>query len=722
MDGQLNPTTLRASAEPAEDLAAVASPIGGMPAEAPLDMPTQDLQHAPEPFAELDQSRWLTWVARCISIGGTLGIASYGITEMFGIVGAGNMTVLQGVMIFFFAITLCWIAFACASAVAGFLLPAAKPEEADLGSSITALVMPVYNEDPIRTTAALQAMAEALNVAGVAGNFEIVIISDSTNVDAWIAESLAVDRLRRALAGIMRVRYRRRWHNTGRKVGNVDDFVRRWGGHYDYMLVLDADSLMSPETLIALARRMQADPQLGILQTVPALIGQRSLFARLQQFASRVYGNVIARGVSAWSGDDGNYWGHNAIIRVAAFASTCGLPQLKGRKPFGGHVMSHDFVEAALMRRAGWRVRMASDLDGSWEEGPPSLVDVAIRDRRWAQGNLQHLKIIGAAGLAGTSRLHLAIGIMSYLSSPLWLFLILVGFALTLQASLIRPEYFSTTFQLFPNWPVFDSERMIKLFVFSMTVLLIPKALGMLRTFVSSKTRKGCGGVLGILVSAVIELLLSALYAPVMMLIQTQHVFDILRGSDSDWGSQRRDSDNTSWREAWHHHWKHTLIGIATGIVAYLLSPELLAWLIPAVLGLVLSVPLSKASGSVRIGQALRRLAIFRTPEEKSIPALLQRRNDLINSATALQGDALHYLARHPEARVAQISGNMPRPGDARGHPNAFRLTAEHKLNEAETLHEVLRWLTGPERIEVAADQRLLTKLAALPDPKDQAH
>lgn len=725
MDGQLNlmvrPALVEATHAPAT-LPDAAPSDGGMPPEAPLDMPTQDLRHNPWPMAERTQSRWLTWPARILSVGGTVAITGYGLREMFAIVGAGNMTSLQAVMIFFFAITLCWIAFACASAITGFFLPAAKAAEAELGTSLTALVMPVYNEDPVRTTAALQSMAEALHAAGAARNFEIAIISDSTHADAWIAESLAVDRLRGALDGVMHVRYRRRWHNIGRKVGNVDDFVRRWGGHYDYMLVLDADSLMSAQTLIALARRMQADPQLGLLQTVPALIGQRSLFARLQQFASRVYGNVIARGVAAWSGDDGNYWGHNAIIRVRAFASTCGLPQLQGRKPFGGHVLSHDFVEAALMRRAGWRVRMASDLDGSWEEGPPSLVDVAVRDRRWAQGNLQHLKIIRTAGLSGVSRMHLAIGIMSYLSSPLWLCLILVGFALTLQATLIRPEYFSSQFQLFPNWPRFDAERMILLFLFSMIVLLIPKALGMLRTFMSSPMRKGCGGFIGIPVSASIELLLSALYAPVMMLIQTQHVYEILRGKDSDWGSQRRDADVTSWREAWHYHWKHTLVGIVTAVVAYLLSPELLAWLAPAVLGLMLAVPLSKASGSVMIGQLLRRLALFRTPEEKQPPSVLERRNELIAAATTLDGDPLLHLARDAQARAAHSKGNLPRPADNRGHPNAFRLTAQHKLEEAENLQEALRWLTGPERIEVAADRRLLQTLAALPDQEPQPH
>lgn len=716
MDGQLNPQLNPMTRPTPVDAAGQYAAGGGMLPEAPLGMPVQDLRRHSAASAERAQSHWTTWCARLISISGALAITSYGVSEMFGIVGAGNMTVLQGVMIFFFALTLGWIAFACASAIAGFLLPEARATEAPLASSLTALVMPVYNEDPIRTTAALQAMAEALIRLGVAQNFELVVISDSTHVDAWIAESLSVDALRRALAGGMPVRYRRRWHNSGRKVGNIDDFVRRWGGHYQYMIVLDADSLMSPATLVALARRMQADARLGILQTLPSLIGQRSLFARLQQFASRVYGPVIAQGVAAWSGDDGNYWGHNAIIRVAAFASACGLPQLQGRKPFGGHVLSHDFVEAALMRRAGWKVRMAADLGGSWEEGPPSLVDVAIRDRRWAQGNLQHLKIIGAAGLSGTSRLHLGIGIMSYLSSPLWLLLILVGFALALQATLIRPEYFSTTFQLFPNWPVFDSERMIALFLFSMVVLLTPKTLGLLRTFFSSPTRKGCGGIIGIAVSVVVELLLSALYAPLMMLIQTQHVFDILRGRDSDWGSQRRHAAATSWREAWRHHWEHMLIGIVTGIVAYLLSPQLLAWLIPTLLGLVLAVPLSKASGSVAFGQLLRRVALFRTPEEKTIPELMRRRDELILNTAVLEGDALRYLARHPEARAAHLTGNLPRPADARGHPSALRLTASHKIDDARTLQEALHWLSGLERIEVAADARLLEKLAALPD------
>jgi membrane glycosyltransferase len=688
---------------------------GGMPFERPLEMPVQDLSRAPT-HEPLDSPEARVVAARVLSVGGMLAIAIYGVMEMLGIVSTSDMTLLQGVMLVFFAMTLAWIAFAASSSIAGLLIPPSKFASAPLGDSRTALLMPIYNEDPTRTTAALQAMAEALAKADAAQFFEIVIISDSTQVDAWIGESLAVDRLRRELRDVMPVWYRRRWHNTGRKAGNVEEFVKRWGGRYEYMIVLDADSLMSAETLIELVRRMQGDPKLGILQTVPMLVGSASLFSRLQQFAGRVYGALIARGVSAWSGNEGNYWGHNAIIRVVAFAQACGLPQLPGRKPFGGHVLSHDFVEAAFIRRAGWKVRMATDLEGSWEESPPSLVDIAIRDRRWAQGNLQHSKIVGANGLALTNRAHFLIGILSYLSSPLWLMLLLVGFALTLQASLIRPEYFSSEFQLFPNWPVFDAPRMTKLFIFTMIVLFTPKVLGLLRAILVSRVRKGCGGVLGLTASTILETIISALYAPIMMLVQTQHVISILTGRDSGWASQRRHASMTAWREAWSVHWPHLAMGVIIGVIAYLLSPTLVAWLSPTLAGLLLAVPLSKISGSTRFGQILARMALLRTPEERSIPALMQRRDELVRLAIPPPGEGLRFIVRNRQALLAHIAGNLPRPNETRGHPDPHRLTAEQKVMDAKFLHEAFSWLGPAERIHVAGDPRLLERLAELPD------
>ena len=708
MDGHLNPPS-----HPGGDTAKSLSPFGAMPVEAPLAMPVQDRHRAPA--AEPLDTRPVTWLARLIAAVATLGLFGYGLNEMIATVGFSNMTSLQAAMMVFFAITLLWIAFSAGSALCGLLTPRMRFATVPADGSRTALVMPVYNEDPLRTTAALQAMAEALGAIDAAKHFEIVIISDSTNADAWIAETIAAERLRSALKQVMPVRYRRRWHNIGRKVGNVEDFVKHWGGHYDYMIVLDADSLMSPDTLLALVERMQADAKLGILQTVPALIGQVSFFARLQQFASRLYGGVIARGMAGWSGNEGNYWGHNAIIRVRAFAAACGLPQLPGRKPFGGFVLSHDFIEAAYIRRAGWKVQMAADLQGSWEEGPPSLTDIAVRDRRWAQGNLQHLKLIGSSGLKWTNRLHLGVGIMSYLASPLWLMLILIGFALTLQATLIRPEYFSRSFQLFPDWPVFDAHRMMMLFLFSMIVLLTPKMIGLLRGWLFPSIRRKCGGFLGVPISAVVELAVSALYAPVMMLIQTEHVFSILTGRDSEWIAQRRQAEVMSWRESAHFHWKHTLIGIVLGVIAYLLSPTLLAWLSPTVAGLVLAIPLSKASGSVGLGQWFSRLGLFRIPEEHETPAVLRRRDEIMHAAEPMPTEGLRYLARHPVERAAHIANNQRRPNEMRGHPNAHRLTAAAKVMQAQSLREALGWLSAPERIEVAADRELLEHLGQLP-------
>jgi membrane glycosyltransferase len=691
---------------------------GGMPPTAPLEMPPQDLRYKPARVAR-HASGVVVLYARFILVAVTVGVTTYGVYQMLQVVRFASMTALQGMMIFFFAVSLGWIAFAAGSVLAGASKRRDPKPDADSPPSLTALVMPIYNEDPLRTTAALQAMAEALEQIDAHRLFEIVILSDSTNADAWIRESLRVDRLRLALVDIMPVWYRRRWQNIARKSGNLEDFVTRWGGRYDHMIVLDADSLIDAPTLRQLVLAMQTDPELGILQTAPQLIGATTFFGRLQQFAACVYGPVITRGLAAWSGDSGNYWGHNAIIRMRAFAENCGLPKLEGRKPFGGFVLSHDFVEAALMRRRGWKVRMATDCGGSWEESPPSLIDVAIRDRRWAQGNLQHMKIIGTAGLSFASRMHLGVGIMSYLSSPLWLLMLGIGFALAIQSHLIRPEYFSHDFQLFPTWPRFDGELMMALFWFSMMVLLIPKMLGLIRALLSRRIRRGGGGVIGIGASFLLEVVLSALYAPVLMLIQCRHVFEVFMGRDSGWKPQRRDGGGTTWSDAWHYHQRHMFLSCATAVIVWFLSPPLLAWLSPALLGLFLSVPLSRASGSQSLARVLSRLALLRTPEEAEMPPLVVRRQELVQQAAALPQDGLRHLARQRESRMAHINGNLARPADPRGQPDPHAFTAEQKLKDARSLDEALQWLTAIERVEVAADARLLNQLALLPDAAD---
>lgn len=696
------------------------TPIGvdapGMPPAQPLATPIQSLRQVPQAQA-CPAVPLRVLFARIVAFGGAVAMAGFGAWEMNGVVSTGGATVLGGILTALFTVTFTWIAFAASSAVAGLLFSPrrhAKEGAAAPLASRTALVMPVYHEDPANAAAALEVMARGLAQEGQAHGFEIVILSDSTSAAAWVAETVTVERLRAALKDVMPVWYRRRWKNVAKKAGNVRDFIERWGGRYDHLVILDADSVMAPKTLVALAAAMERDAGLGILQTVPILAGGRTLYQRLQQFAGRVYGPVVARGLAAWQGGEGNYWGHNAIIRTRAFAACCGLPDLPGKQPLGGPILSHDFVEAALMRRAGWRVEMATDLGGSWEESPPSLIDSAVRDRRWAQGNLQHIKVIAARGLTWPSRVHLAIGIMSYCASPIWLLLIAFGFGLTLQAQLVRPEYFPDTFQLFPSWPLFDSERMVRLFVVTMGVLFLPKAIGLVQALFSPELRRGAGGGIRLVLSALAEIAMSTLYAPIMMVVHSRQVCEILAGRDSGWAPQRRADGVTGWGEAWMRHRWHMVVGVVTAFAAWLLSPMAVAWLSPTLAGLFLAVPLSRLSGSASFGTRLRRLGLLSTPEEATPPPILREHARALEAWPRPPRDGIAALAADPSVRDAHYRWASPAQRH-RGSPHAAYLTAFHKISEAETVEEALLWLDLGECVHVAGHKPLIDKILTLP-------
>src|SRR5271166_4083873 len=322
--------------------------------------------------------------------------------------------------LFVFVITFSWVTLSLTASIVGFVWLLARRGRSAPPPRLrerTAVVMPIYNEAPSRVFGAMQAIIEDVERTGQVQSFDFFLLSDTTHANIWIAEERAFVAMRARLPHA-RFYYRRRRKNLSRKAGNIADFVTHWGGHYPHMVVLDADSLMTGEAIVALAAAMEADPDAGIIQSLPLIINRNTMFARLQQFAARIAGPVVGAGLNAWVGRDGNYWGHNAIIRTRAFADHCGLPDLPGKPPFGGHILSHDFVEAGLIRRAGY---MLPDLAGSYEESPPSLIDLAARDRRWCQGNLQHARIIGAKGFTLATRQHLAHGIMGYLVSPLWM-------------------------------------------------------------------------------------------------------------------------------------------------------------------------------------------------------------------------------------------------------------------------------------------------------------
>lgn len=689
------------------------APEGPTPGPAPLAMPVQDLRRAPDRPRDRTAPRVI--LARLITLVGTLALTAYGAHQMILVFGNETSTPLQLLLLVLFTLTFGWVAFSACQAAAALIAPQPRADDRD-GAPLTgrtAIIMPVYNENPAATTARLFVMADGLSKAGQAGAFEIFILSDTTDPAVWLRETTAFAWLREALGGRMRVWYRRRPRNIGRKAGNVADFVTRWGGRYDHMLVLDADSLMAPDTILRLCRRMEAAPRLGILQTVPVPIGGRTLFARLQQFAGRLYGPIVSRAVAAWQGLDGNYWGHNALIRVSAFAEACGLPDLPGRRPFGGHVLSHDFVEAALIRRAGWHVRMDPDLDGSWEGAPPSLSDFATRDRRWAQGNLQHCRVIGARGLTLSNRLHFLIGIASYLASPLWLALLVTGAALTGQSLIYERTYFNDGPQLFPNWPVFDAERMIFLLALALILLLLPKLAGLARALILPKVRRQNGGAARITCGALAELVLSALFAPVLMLIQVRQLLEILSGRDSGWGAQRRDGERMSWREALARHGWQSALGLVPAGALLWLAPGQIVWLAPVLAGWALAPILSRASGDDRLGVLGHVLGLPDTLEQPPIAHEAEALRRHLDQVTTV---GMHDLVRDPAACRAHLAALAAHEAGAGAEVDdetarLAAITARAKIEAAADADEAIRWLNRDEVVAILSSADLLALL-----------
>lgn len=702
------PATEQGSAESAEVVPSRARcRFSPTPPEAPLAMPVQDFRAAPPP------GPWAAWpglrtiAARLLAFGGGAAIAATGAAQMLMVFGE-NITFLQIVLLVLFVITFGWVGFFFCSMLAGLLAPPLRTPEGPNEARI-AIVMPVYHEAPAATTGLLAALARDLYREGLGERSEIFILSDSRQPDAVAAEMAAVSQLR-DLSPVP-VWYRRRVRNDGRKAGNVAEFIRRWGGRYDQLVVLDADSTMGAKTISALSARMNGDDRIGLIQTMPMLVGGQSIFARLTQFAGRVYGPAIARGVAAWSGDSGNFWGHNAIIRVRAFAECCGLPVLPGRAPFGGTILSHDFVEAALLRRAGWKVRLDHDLRESYEGGPPTLLDMAVRERRWAQGNLQHLRIIGARGFTWISRAHFVIGVLGFIMSPIWLTMILVGLTLSANVLLSRPDYFPQTYQLFPEWPVFDPVRMLWLFIAAMGFLLVPKLIAILRAWLRPLARNS-GGSLRILGSALFEIVLSALIAPVQMLIQTRQIYDILRGRDSGWEAQVRAGQTPPWGVVLRQHALHVFLGLGTLVVLAFLSPQQLIWLSPILAGLILAPFTSRWSASPVFGRWARRQGLLVTPEERQPPELLSSATGYAHRIAQVPGDAVFA---GDAAAMARHRALMPVHGE---RPVAARLdaiAAAAKIAQAASRAEALSFLSPAETIALLEEREVIEAWARLP-------
>jgi len=608
------------------------APAADLPDEAPLAMPTQSLELAtPRPGGRANRS-WTGWRAGILILATAVatGLAVYALYDVLQLDTFGP---LDFVVLAVFAPLFAWTAFSFASALAG--LWAARFDRDTLGldaaatslSSRTAILSPIYNEAPDVLAARLQAMWRSLDAAGATGAFDFFILSDTTDEAIRRAEYDRFCTLRRRLPAKARVFYRHRPRNTDRKAGNIADWVKRFGAAYDFMVILDADSLMEGDTMVRLAGVMERNDRVGLIQTTPVVINRHSLFARTEQFASRLYGPILARGLAWWSGDQGNYWGHNAIIRVEAFAAQAGLPHLVGRGPLGGHILSHDFVEGALLRRAGWGVRLAPGLRGSYEESPPTLADAITRDRRWCQGNLQHMNVLGARGLAPLSRFHLLRGVASYLTAPLWLALLVTSALLAL-----KPEWGVADGVLADRYSVSPGHGQITIvavFAVSMAFLLAPKVIAFLAMLTSPTERRLFGGPWKALASMLTEIVLSALLAPVLMLNQVWALISIFAGRDSGWTPQHREEGALSLETAANQHLGDTAVGLILAVSAIQVSVQTFLWMLPVVMGMVFCIPLAALSSRRDLGEWALRAGILATPEEVEPPPVVRTFNAL---------------------------------------------------------------------------------------------
>jgi membrane glycosyltransferase len=487
---------------------------------------------------------------------------------------------------------------------------------ADIVGVSTAIVFPTYNENVTRVYEGLRATYESLQKTGELEHFDFFILSDSTDPDKWVEEERCWFDLIRELDALGKIYYRRRLNNEGRKSGNVRDFLNSWGRRYRYFMVCDADSVMRGETLVNLVKMMETQPTVGMIQTVPALVNAETLFGRIQQFSNRLYAPIFITGLNFWTLDMGNYWGHNALIRVEPFMQYCDLPKLPGHKPFGGQILSHDFVEAALLVRENWAIWYAYDLEGSYEEAPQGMIENAQRDRRWCQGNLQHGLVVFFRGLRGVSRLHLLFGIFGYLASPLWL-----AFLITFVWILWYQKYTGlsviTMHALFVN--LSGTAHALLIFTICMVVLMLPKFLALVDLARDAERCRAFGGFPRATASAVVETVFSTLHAPLQMLWHTRFVITNLLGISVGWKTQKR-AGSTTWGYAFRRHWGHMLIGAIWGGFLWALKPSLFWWFMPLFTGMFFSVPLSVFTSRAILGARARQYGLFLTPEETQPP------------------------------------------------------------------------------------------------------
>ncbi len=625
-------------------------------------------------------------------VGLVLVTAGAGTWMMARIVAGSGLTLLEGLILALFVPTFAWIVVPFWTAVAGFLLKALGRDTLSLrprygadpgvaapraSNSATALVVPIYNEDPRSVEARLSAMARSLEAEGAAPGFHVHILSDTNRPEVARAEEAAWARLQGSHPGLV-FYYRRRGENSGRKAGNIAEFCERCGEDYTFMVVLDADSVMSASTLMRLVARMEANPRVALIQTVPLPARQETLLGRFIQFAAWVYSPLLATGQAFWFGDAANYWGHNAIMRVDAFRTHARLPVLPGRPPWGGEILSHDFVEAGLLRRAGWEVLLDAEATESFEELPGNLVDYARRDRRWSQGSLQHLRLVGWPGLHPLSRLHFLLGAMGYLSSFLWLLILLAGTVYVFLPDAGRRGW-SVDLPLPPD--------LVSLLAVTAGILFLPKILGLLLALARPEPFRGRTRLL---LSALAETVFSVLLAPVMMVFHSRFVLEIVLGRDAGWDAQTRGGRVLPWIVAFRRGASPALMGIAWAGVTLLVSPGFLLWMSPIFAGLVAAPLLIRWTSDPALGKSLRRRGLLLAPCETAPAPVLTAVDDLLRGPGGVTPGP-----RTPRSVLGDLNrANGVLASPIRPAASADQLTGERMFNAERGLFELRRGRT----------------------------
>ena len=625
-------------------------------------------------------------------------------------------TLLEIGMLVLFAILYAWIAVGFWTAVFGFVIRLMggdrhsilkRHTEAELLETPlakTAVLLPIYHEPVHWTLSGLKSVYRDIERTGQIEHFEFYILSDSRNPDVWLEEQVAWNSLAKELGAEGHMFYRRRPVNLNYKSGNVADFLRRWGKRCKYMVVLDADSLMTGSTIVRMVRLMEREPGVGILQTNPNIINGQSLFARIQQFANRFYSTLFANGLAAIQMGDAAFWGHNAILRIEPFMKHCGLRKLPGIGIFGGPIMSHDFVEAAYMGRAGYEVWLEPGLGGSYEESPPTLADELARDSRWAKGNLQHLWILlREPGLRFAHRMAFLNGIMAYVASPLWLgFLILTTIAAA-DMTLSPIEYFPDGRQgLFPLWPEWRPEWALGLALSTLALLFLPKFLAILDAVIHRFTNE-FGGLFRLFCSVMLEIVISVLLAPVRMWAHSRYVASALLNVSLQWAGQNR-TEETGWKEALITQLPGMLLGGGWSVFAWSLDTMFFLWSLPVALPLILAAPTAVYLSRNSLGQALKKRRLLLIPEERKSMPLLEEANSYRSSE--LPASTLTPL----EQAVLRLDHNRLHQALAWNHRFGLR-KAELEACVARCLEEGPDALSRSEMSQVARDRESLKAL-----------